>query len=213
MTLLHGFPNDAIEIRSERDGSRIVAGRFNYGSTAVLSDGGRRGRPLKERIAPGAFRFAVEDPERDVPLLVGHAMGKPLASKRSGTLSLRDSDDALTFEARITPAVADTSHGRDALALLAAGLATGLSPGFRIPPERAVPDAVTVEDEGSNPERGEHNALIQTVHQAILMELSIVTKGAYPDAQVEARNWNEDRRYNIEALTGQRWVNALGRFM
>jgi len=188
--MLFGAAAPSLELRNEDDGSRVLTGRFPYGAMAVLSDGGRRGRPLKERFAPRAFGFRVDDPEAEISLLVGHDFGKPLASKLARTLTLTDSDDALTFEARILPDVASTSHARDALALLSAGLATGLSPGFRMPPERAVPNAEEIEDEPNNPEEGQHRARIRTILQALLFEISVVTRPAYDEAQVEARNWN-----------------------
>jgi hypothetical protein len=61
----------------------------------------------------------------------------------------------------------------------------GISPGFRIPPERAVANAEKVEEE--DPALG--IALIRYIFAALLYELSIVTRPAYPEAQVEARSW------------------------
>ena len=136
--MLHGATEGGLEVRADGDGGARLSGRFPYGSRATLSDGGRRGRPRKEEFAPRAFAYRVERPEEEIHLLVGHDFDRPLASRGAGTLELGDSDEALTFEARITPEVAATSHGRDALALLSAGLAVGISPGFRLPPERAV---------------------------------------------------------------------------
>jgi hypothetical protein len=177
-----------LELRQDGGGARL-RGRFPYNRAAVLSDGGRTGRPQKERIASRAFSYRVERPDEDIHLLVGHSFDAPLASKATGTLKLRDTDAALTFDAEISPTIAQTSHDRDVLALIQAGLALGLSPGFRIPPRRAVPDAEEVEEEGDNPARGEHGAIIRTVKEALLYELSIVTRPAYPEAQVEMRNW------------------------
>jgi hypothetical protein len=181
----HGTFEAGLTVRREADGSRTLAGRFPYGPTATLSDGGRRGRPRKERFAPRAFSYRVEAPDAEIHLLVGHDYGKPLASKLTGSLSLTDSDDALSFEARISPEVAETSYAQDALALISAGLAVGISPGFRIPPERAVPDAEEVTEE--DPSEGE--ALIRTIRQALLYELSIVTSPAYKESTVEDRAW------------------------
>ncbi|WP_348767441.1 HK97 family phage prohead protease [uncultured Salinisphaera sp.] len=183
--LLQGAADGSLELRAESDGSRLLKGRFPYNSLATLSDGGRRGRPRKERFAPGAFRYSVKA-QSPINLLIGHDFGKPLAARNTGTLELTDTDEALTFEARITPEVAETSFARDALALLQAGLAVGISPGFRIPPERTVENAETIEDE--DPAEGE--AIIRTINEAILRELSLVTNPAYPEAQVEARSWD-----------------------
>jgi hypothetical protein len=192
--MLYGALAHGLEVRQESDGSRTLTGRFPYNSTATLSDGGRKGRPRKERFASRAFSYRVEQPDAEIHLLVGHDYGKPLASKLSDTLKLQDGDDALTFEARILPSVLETVHGRDALALLTAGLAVGLSPGFRLPPERAVEDAEEIEREPANGEPDENGdpqqgAIIRTVKAALLYELSIVTRPAFEEAQVEARRW------------------------
>ncbi len=77
-----------------------------------MSDGGRTGRPQKEVIEPEAFSYRVDLPDEDIHLLVGHSFDAPLASKLTDTLMLKDSREALTFEAIIPPAIAETTHGR-----------------------------------------------------------------------------------------------------
>lgn len=178
-----------LELRRESNGGARLSGRFPYGKPAVLSDGGRKGRPRKEVIARGAFDYRVSDPKEDIHLLVGHDYNHPLASKGTGTLSFNDTAAALEFRATITPEIADTAHGRDALALIGAGLAVGISPGFRIPPERAVPNAEEITEEDDRPEEGMHRAIIRTILAALLYEFSVVTRPAYPEAQIEARSW------------------------
>jgi len=178
-----------LELRRQDNGGARLAGRFPYNKPAVLSDGGRSGRPRKEVIAPGAFDYRVNDPKEDIHLLVGHDFGQPLASKATGTLSFQNTAAALLFRATITPEIAATVHGRDVLALIGAGLAVGISPGFRIPPERAVPNAEEITEEDDRPEEGMHRAIIRTILAALLYEFSIVTRPAYPEAQIEARNW------------------------
>jgi len=180
-------PDGGLEVRAESDGSKTLSGRFPYNSLATLSDGGRRGKPRKEKFARGAFKHSV-DSMREVRLLIGHDWSKPIASRGTETLVLEDAEDALTFEATIPPEVVETSHFKDAMALLASGLATGISPGFRIPPERTVENAETVEEE--DPAEGE--ALIRTVHEAILSELSLVTNPAYAESSVESRSWDAE---------------------
>lgn len=187
--LLHAAEFTDLELR-RRDGFYNVRGRFPYNKPAVLSDGGRTGRPRKEVIASRAFAYRVNDPAEDIHFLLGHSYDKPLASKLTQTLSFEDTAAALNFEAKILPAVADTSHGADALALIETGLAVGISPGFRIPPKRAVAEAETVADEGMRPSEGAYNAIIRTVWQALLYEISLVTRPAYPESEVEARSWD-----------------------
>lgn len=186
--LFGGFDPAELEIRKRRNGSRRLRGRFPYRKRAVLSDGGRNGgKPKKEQFAPGAFAYRVNRPEEDIHLLFGHDYDKPLASRGTGTLTLKDTLEALEFEADITPRIADTSHGRDALALIEAGLSIGISPGFRLPPPRAVPadQAEKIEQEAYDPARKMFGATIRTVLAALLYELSVVTSPAYKEATVE----------------------------
>lgn len=185
--MLTGFANGGLELRRKPDGSARLAGRFPYGSRAVLSDGGRSGRPRKEQFASGAFRHSVET-DQEVHLLVGHSFDKPLASRGAGSLILQDTPEALTFTAMIAPEMMDVSHVRDALAALAAGLIVGISPGFRIPPAQTVPNAEKVEEE----DPAEGRALIRTIFAAILFELSLVARPAYSETEIEARNWTPD---------------------
>ena len=179
-----------LEVRRSARGGVSLRGRFPYRATAVLSDGGRNGRPRKERFAPRAFSYRVEREDEDIHLLVGHRFDKPLASRKTGTLAIRDDGEAVTFEAEVSEAIAETTHGRDALAMLRSGLAVGISPGFRLPPKRAVAEPERFEDEPHDPGRGMHGAIIRTITAALLYELSLVTMPAYPEAAVEeARHW------------------------
>lgn len=183
--MLWGGHEGGLELRKRASGALALHGRFPYGKRAVLSDGGRTGRPRKEVIAPRAFSYRVERPEEDIHLLIGHSYDRPLASRGAGTLELADSDDALSFAATITDEMQEVSYVRDFLAAMRAGLIIGISPGFRIPPERAVPNAEKVEEE--DPAKG--MALIRTIYAALLYELSVVTRPAYDETQIEERNW------------------------
>ncbi|MTD99932.1 hypothetical protein GIY56_06515 [Paracoccus sp. YIM 132242] len=183
--MLWGGHSGGLELRKRASGALALHGRFPYNTAAVLSDGGRTGRPRKEVLASRAFEYRVKDPKEEIHLLVGHDFGQPLASKSAGTLDIRDSDEALTFEATISPEMQEVTWVRDAMAAMSAGLIVGLSPGFRIPPERAVPNAEKVEEE--DPALG--IALIRTIYAALLYEISLVTRPAYPETQIEARNW------------------------
>ncbi|MEO0958928.1 MAG: HK97 family phage prohead protease, partial [Pseudomonadota bacterium] len=186
--MLHGAPLGTLELRNEGDGT-VIRGRFPYNRPAVLSDGGRNGgRPRKERVAPGAFRYRIERPEQDIHLLVGHDFGKPLARTGNGSLEFEDTADALFLRAVIAGAIAGTTYGADTLAGLAAGLVVGLSPGFRMPPPRAVPTEEAERVEEEDPAEG--TAIIRTIMAALLYEMSLVTRPAYQEAeaQIEQRS-------------------------
>jgi HK97 family phage prohead protease len=163
--MLTGAMSGALELRAETDGGARITGRFPYGAEAELAPGRR------EVFAPGSL-----EPRADAVLLAHHDFARPLASVQAGTLTLRSEAEALILDARIAPEVARTSHGADALALIRAGLAVGLSPGFRV-----APGGETVERRG--------DALLRTVRRAALGEMSIVTRPAFAEAGVEARCW------------------------
>jgi HK97 family phage prohead protease len=199
-----------LELRAAgRNGRRRLRGRFPYRKRAVLSDGGRKGgRPQKEEFAPRAFGYRVEAPDKEIHLLVGHDFNRPLASKLTNTLRLIDSDEALTFEAEISPEIAATSYGIDTLAQIDSGLAYGISPGFRLPPPRRVKTPEKFTDEGYDPSRGMFNAQIRTIFSALLYELSIVTRPAYKESDISAADEQEPETDEEKIAAG--WVMQNG---
>lgn len=172
------FPTEGLEVR-QQGGLPTITGKFPYNSLAVLSD---RGAVRKESIQPGAFGFTLDDPERDVHLLVGHSFDKPLASRKAGSLTLKDTEDFLEFVAQIPEGAERASHVTDALAMLGAGLIQGVSPGFRVPPKDVVPDAERLVPEPGNP-----SVFIRKLFQLMLFELSLVTRPAYEQSRAELR--------------------------
>jgi len=171
--MLFGATLGGLEARAESGGDVTIAGTFPYGREAVLGEGpgGRR----VEVIAPGAFSSRIDD-GAEIHFLSGHDFAKPLASRQAGTLTLRETPGGLEIEARIGAGMAEVSFARDFVAAHRAGLIRGLSPGFRVAPE-----GERVEARGGEVRR--------IVTRADLFELSAVTRPAYSDAQLEARNW------------------------
>ena len=200
----------SLELRADGRGKgKRLRGRFPYNKAAVLSDGGKTGRPRKEVIAPRAFAYRVDRPDEDIHFLVGHSYDRPLASRGADTLALRDTAEALTFDALITVEMQEVSYVRDFVQGFLSGLILGLSPGFRIPPARTVPDAERVDEE--DPREGD--ALIRTIFAALLYELSAVTVPAYKDAGIEERNWNLTRgRLAVPEHSRAGLNRALGRW-
>lgn len=165
--MLWGASLGALELRSEGGSTRLRAS-FPYSKETELAPARR------EVIAPRAFAARINAGE-DIHLLSGHDYEKPLASRAAGTLTLRDTDQALELEATID---GGTSWARDFLAAHTSGLIRGLSPGFR------------VSDNGERIERRGQD-LLRTITAADLFELSAVTRPAYPQAQIEARAWGQ----------------------
>ena len=179
--MLWGGHNGGLEARRSADGVTVLRGRFPYGVPTVLWDGGRTGKARKEQIAPGAFsaRIAAGD---EIHFLAGHDPEKPIASRSAGSLTITDDETALTFEARISPDMRAVSWVSDLMGAIDAGLVRGISPGFRLSPL-----------EGAETIRSEAGAILRTVKAADLIEISAVTRPAYPEAQIEARSWQAGR--------------------
>lgn len=175
--MLWGAHIGGLELRQEGGEIRLRA-VFPYGRETTLSVGGRSGKARKEVIAARAFSERIDRGD-EIHLLSGHDFNKPLASRSAGTLHLTDSDEALIIDATITAEMGNVSYARDFLSAHASGLVRGLSPGFRVAPRGEL-----IEERS--------DAIIRTVRSAELIEISAVTRPAYPEAQIEARNWQAD---------------------
>lgn len=66
--------------------------------------------------------------------------------------------------------------------MVGAGLIKGVSPGFRVPPKSAVPDAERLVPEPGNP-----GVMIRKLSALLLYELSLVTRPAYEQSEAELR--------------------------
>jgi len=173
--MLWGGSKGGLEVRTSADGSTVLRGRFPYAIPTILSGGREKRQEVFEARAFGASVVGGSD----VHLLVHHDMTKPLASRAAGSLTLEDTDDALTFEATIAPELRHVGYVQDLLGNLAAGLVGGISPGFRVP-------------QGGDYVKRSSDGVMRVVRSADLIEISAVTKPAYPAAQIEARNWTPD---------------------
>ena len=168
-----------IEDLEFRQRGRRLTGTFRYGTFATIRD---RGRTRKESIRSRAFRFAVEDREHDIDLLRGHSFDSPLGSKLAGTLALTESDDALGFVASLPSERSQPSWMVDTVRAVRSGLIRGISPGFRVPPTSVVANA-----EELIPEVGNTGVLVRTINEAVLYELSLVTRPGYTGTEIDIR--------------------------
>ena len=136
------------------EGVRFDGIAVPYNTTSVtLRD---RRRPYKERIAPGSLRWSD-----DTVMLTQHDQrGIPLARVAAGTLRFHDNGNGLAFEAELPESRADIRE-----ALRRGDLDGSVSIGF-----------VCEDDDWVH---GKTTSL-RTVRKAELVELSIVTAGAYP---------------------------------
>ena len=167
--MLTAISEGNLELR-EAGSSPVLAGRFPYSVPTVLSDG------RSEVFEARAFGGSIND-GGDIHLLLHHDMDKPMASRSAGSLKITDTNDALEFEATLSAEMRAVGYVKDFLTILRSGLVGGVSPGFRV-------------NEGGDYVKRVSSGLMRVVKSANLIEISAVTKPAYPAAQIEARSWS-----------------------
>ena len=138
---------------------------------------------IEESVDQARIELLRQELERrNVHILTGHSYDKPLGDLKSGTARIESTREAVAFEVDLPPDAEQPSYMADAVRMVRAGLAGGISPGFRVPPASAVRDAETFEPEPGNP-----GVQVRVINAAVLHELSIVTRPAYSETGVDAR--------------------------
>ena len=170
-----------------RQGGRTLTGAFPYESLATIND---RLTTRKETFSAGAFGFSIAESKARrarIDVLQGHSFNRPLGNTLDGNVSFeeirneRGGIDAV-FHVELPKEGDRPIYMQDLITSVRAGLMRGVSPGFRVAPKSVVRNAEVLE-----PERGNPSVKIRRINQAILYEMSIVTRAAYPDTSVENR--------------------------
>ena len=172
---LRHFIDGELEIR---EGGRLLRGVFPYGKTAIISD---RLKTRKETFSAGAFRYSLAEAKAKrarIDLLDGHSFDKPLANSIDDSVVFSEIPTengglSLVFEATLPVPTQQPTYMQDLILKVQSGLARGVSPGFRVPPKSVVANAEILE-----PERGNAAIFIRRINQAVLYEMSIVTRAA-----------------------------------
>ncbi|MGI1801829.1 phage major capsid protein [Priestia sp. TRN 1309] len=125
-------------------------------------------KKFREKIAPGAFKRAIENRNKDIDFLGEHDAKQLLASTRNDSLTLREDPNGLYMEAKITP----TSFGQDFYTLISSGLISSMSFGFR-----------SIKDSWDYVE----GMAIRTIEELELFEVSAVKNPAYSQSTIAAR--------------------------
>ena len=115
-------------------------------------------------------------------ILSGHSYDRPLGDLKSGSARITSTREAVQFEVDLPPDAAQPTYMQDAVKQVRANLASGISPGFRVPLASAVANAETFEPEPDNA-----CVNVRVINQAVLHELSIVTRPAYSETGVDVR--------------------------
>ena len=206
-----------------RQSGRRLAGRFPYsqGSGDRMATVMNRGRVRKERIAPDAFGWQIREFEklqgelaqvidgavdearvqvlrqaierRNVHILSGHSYDKPMGDMLRSGARVTSTREAVEFDIELPDESNQPSYMRDTIAMIRSGLIGGISPGFRVPPRAVVANAERLE-----PEPGNAAVQVRVIENAVLYELSIVTRPVYSETEIDVRA--------LEALTPRRRV-------
>ena len=203
-----------LEIRAS---GRRLFGTFPYSSGPGRNMGtvGDRGRVRKERIKGNAFGWQMQRFEelqqelgdvmkgavdqaraevirqelerRNVHVLAGHNFDQPLGDMLRGGARVRSTNAAVEFEVDLPEESLQPGYMQDTVRKVRAGLVGGVSPGFRVPPASVVKNAEEFEVEPGNP-----NVQVRVINQAVLYELSIVTRPVYSDTMVDVRAFDDE---------------------
>lgn len=137
-----------VDFRMEADG------RTFSGYAAVFDSQSEDLGGFRETIAPGAFARSIKNTHDDIKMFVNHDWGRLLASRKAGTLHLKEDDYGLHVSAELP----DTQDGRDIATLTDRGDIHAMSFGF-------IPQDADVLEDGK----------IQRLRQVRLKEVSPVT--------------------------------------
>ncbi|WP_144508914.1 HK97 family phage prohead protease [Bacillus mycoides] len=157
----------------------IVSGYVN--KPGNLSEVLGTAKKFREKIAPGAFKRAIENRSKDIDFLVEHDAKQVLASTRNESLTLRESEEGLYMEAKISP----TTYGKDYYQLISDGLIRNMSFGFT-----ALKD--------SWQQIG--GMMIRTIEELELFEISAVRNPAYSQSSLAARDINLIEEIDVPSM-------------
>ncbi|WP_249710861.1 phage major capsid protein [Bacillus cereus] len=157
----------------------IVSGYVN--KPGALSEVLGTTKKFREKIAPGAFKRAIENRSKDIDFLAEHDSKQVLASTRNESLTLREDGKGLYMEAQISP----TTYGKDYYQLISDGLVRNMSFGF------------TSLKDSWNQVGG---VMIRTIEELELFEVSAVRNPAYSQSSLAAREINLIEEIDVPSM-------------
>lgn len=156
------------ELVSESKGKLIVSGYVN--KTEQLSEVLGVSKRFREKIAKGAFAYAIKGRKKDIDFLLEHKSDQILASTRNGSLKLEEDNIGL----KMTAEIVGTTWGRDSYELIKSGILRNMSFGFR-----------SVKDSWKQMANGIYERTIEALE---LFEVSVVKTPAYAQSEIQARS-------------------------
>ena len=195
-----------LELR-QVNGASVLSGSFKYNTLGTVRN---QGRSRKEKVGPDAFGWQLREfaklqdemsamlqttidrarlevleeqlERRNVHILSGHDFGKPLGDMKRGTARVTSNNESLDFEVDLPDEMDMPTYFLDTIKEIRTGRAGGLSPGFYLPPRGVVPNAETLIPEPGNP-----GVSIRVINQAVMPEMSIVSRPVYGSTSVDLR--------------------------
>ena len=166
-------PSEEISFRAiEENGKKYLVGYasvFNVRSKLLFENN----RMFYEIIDPKAFDEVLKDPKNDTILTFNHQRDKVIARTVSGTLQLSTDERGLLFRAELP----EVSYANDVYNLVSRGDLFENSFAFFVKNENVV---------WSKDEEGNNIKLIKKISR--LLDVSVVTEGAYATTDVFARD-------------------------
>ena len=119
---------------------------------------------------------------RNIHVLAGHSYDRPMGDMLRSGARVESTREAVEFEIELPDESNQPSYMRDTVAMIRSGLIGGISPGFRVPPRAVVPNGERLEAEPGNAA-----VQVRVIENAILYELSIVTRPVYSETEIDVR--------------------------
>ena len=175
--------------RGKRRKEMIMKKAFSWSIKEVARLKTDLDRLLQSKASIQAIEDATQElAKRDIHILYGHSFDKTLGSVVGGGVIIEEifddeEDPYLSFEAELPENEnAWPGHVIDTVRQIEMGLIGGISPGFMVPPKDVVPNAEEFLPEPGNPE-----VLVRQINEAVLVELSLVTRPSYTETDVTVR--------------------------
>ena len=170
----------------------IEEGAFNFSISTIKRLKAEYDELLKQGAQTEVLETAKQElMRRDIHILGGHNWNKVLGSVAAGSAFIDEvlddpEDPHVSFA---IPLPEDESilptYFQDTIKEIELGLAGGVSPAFFLPPPEKVPDA-----ESFIPEPGNPGVRIRVIKNAVLVEMSILSRPAYTETGVDVRQFD-----------------------
>ena len=171
----------------------IESGAFNFSISTVKRLKAEYDELLKQGAQTEVLETAKQElSRRDIHVLAGHSWNRVLGSVAAGSAFVDEvlDDPENPHVSFSIPLPKDETtlptYFQDTIKEIELGLAGGISPAFFLPPKEKIPDAEEFVDEPGSTE----GVRIRVVKNAVLVEMSILSRPAYTATDVHVRGFD-----------------------